>query len=250
VILVDAAVARIETATDPAFAAAAGNSVMLSAIAAVLTVAGGLLLAYAQRVRRTLVIRVLARISSVGYAVPGTVLAVGILIPLAALDNAFDGFMRSAFGISTGLLISGSGAALVYAYTARFLTVSFGSIEAGLARVSPNLDMAARTLGRSTVQTLKNVHLPLIRPVLASAGMLVFIDCMKELPATILLRPFNFETLSTLVYGAASLEAFEDGAVAALAIVAIGTLPVIFLARTSTLSFRNQARESAASAAT
>ena len=237
--LLDLSTRRLEQLSTAAFYQIVGNSLMLAIAAAVLTVVTGILMAYALRMRRHRVIHAAARLSAIGYAVPGTVLAVGILIPVAALDNAVDGAMRSLFGIATGLVLSGSGIALVYAYATRFLAVSFGSIESGLAKVSPHLDMAARALGRSAIRTLLEVHLPMIRPALATAAMLVFVDCMKELPATILLRPFNFETLSTTVYAAASREAFEDGAVAALAIVVVGLIPVIMLAHTSATSFRD-----------
>ena len=169
---------------------------------------------------------------------PGTVLAIGILVPLATLDNAVDGWMRSAFGVSTGLLMSGSAFAIVLAYTIRFLAVSEGAIEAGLGKVSPHLGMIARTLGRSPGRSLREVHLPLIRPALVAAGLLVFVDSMKELPATILLRPFNFETLATHVYSFASLERFEDASLAALTIVAVGLVPVVLLSRAARLGFR------------
>ncbi len=237
--LLDLASRRLDQLSGIAFYVIVGNSLSLALAAAVLTVVTGILMAYALRMRRHPLIHIAARASVIGYAVPGTVLAVGILIPVASLDNAVDGVMRSTFGIATGLILSGSGIALVYAYATRFLAVSFGSIESGLSKVSPHLDMAARALGRSALRTLVEVHLPMIRPALATAAMLVFVDCMKELPATILLRPFNFETLSTTVYAAASREAFEEGAVAALAIVAVGLIPVILLARTSATSFRD-----------
>ncbi|PLX36363.1 MAG: iron ABC transporter permease [Hyphomicrobiales bacterium] len=237
--LFDLASRRLEHLTDAGFLSAVGNSLLLAIAAAVMTVATGVMLAYALRMRRNPVIHAIARLSAIGYAVPGTVLAVGILIPVAALDNFIDGTMRATFGIATGLILSGSGIALVYAYATRFLAVSFGAIESGLSKVSPHLDMAARALGRSSLRTLVEVHLPMIKPALATAAMLVFVDCMKELPATILLRPFNFDTLSTTVYAAASREAFEDGAVAALTIVAVGLIPVIMLAHTSATSFRD-----------
>lgn len=231
---------RMEEFADPALLTATFNSLILSLAAAVLTAVVGLTLSYANRVSRRPVIRVIGRIASIGYAVPGTVLAVGILISVATIDNAIDGVMRSLFGIATGLLIIGSGGALVYAYVVRFLAVSIGQIEGGLAKFTPNLDMAARTLGRSSLRTLFEVHLPLIRPVLLSAILLAFVDCMKELPATILLRPFNFETLATTVYNAASREVFADGAIPALLIVAVGFVPVILLSRTSATSFRGR----------
>jgi len=239
-VLIIQASRRLDEVFNAKFVGAISNSLLLAVAAAAVTVVAGILMAYAVRSRKSLFISALTRVASVGYAIPGTVLAVGILIPLAAFDNFVDSTMRATLGISTGLLISASGVALVYAYAVRFLTVSYGAIDTGLTKISPSLDMASRALGRGALSTLREVHLPLLRPILLSAAMLVFVDCMKELPATILLRPFNFETLSTLVYEAASLEAFEDGAPAALAIVLVGTLPVIMLARMSALSFRSE----------
>ncbi|MBB4304106.1 iron(III) transport system permease protein [Rhodobium orientis] len=239
-VLADVASRRLEQLSAPGFLSAVVNSIGLSLAAVVLTVLTGLLVAYTLRLRRNRLIHTIARFSTIGYAVPGTVLAVGILIPSAAFDNFLDGTMRATFGISTGLLLTGSGAVIVYGYATRFLAVAFGTLESGLQKVSPNLDMASRALGRTAARSLVEIHMPMIKPALATASMLVFVECMKELPATILLRPFNFETLSTTVYAAASQEAFERGAVAALAIVAVGLLPVIFLARTSSSTFRDR----------
>ena len=215
------------------FFAAMGNSLLLASVAACLTAVIGTSLAYFARLRKGSFVAALTRVASVGYAVPGTVLAVGILIPVAALDNAIASTMRDWFGIATGLIIISSGAAMLYAYCVRFMAMSYGAGETGLQRVSPNLDAASRTLGRTPMRTLIEVNLPIIRPALISGSLLVFVDVMKELPATILLRPFNFDTLATLVYGKASLEAFEESSLAALTIVAVGILPVILLSRTS-----------------
>ena len=209
----------------------AGNSMMLSAMAALLAVSCALLLAYAQRVAANGFTRPAVQIAGLGYAVPGTVLALGLLIPLAQFDNAVDTLARHLVGVSTGLLLSGSVVALVIAYTIRFLAVSLGSVEAGLHRISPNLDAAARTLGQSSLATLWRVHMPLLLPALGAGGLLVFVDSMKELPATLLLRPFNFETLATEVYNYAALEQFERAAPGALMIVAIGLIPVLLLHR-------------------
>ena len=129
-------------------------------------------------------------------------------------------------------MLLGSGGALIYAYTARFLAISAGGIEAGLSRIPASYDHAARTLGQSATGTLLKVHLPLSRTALTAAGLLVFVDCMKELPATLLLRPLNFESLATLLYGEAARGTYEDAALAALIIVVIGIVPVVFLART------------------
>lgn len=218
----------------------AGNSLMLSIAAAVLTVLVGLLLVYARRMSRSRALHGLTWLSSIGYGVPGTVLAIGVLIPLAALDNLFDGWMRTMFDVSTGLLLSGTIFALILTYSIRFLAIPHGTIEAGLGKVSPNLSMAARTLGRSQRQTLVEVDLPLIRPALITGALLVFVDAMKELPATLLLRPFNFDTLATHIYSYASIERFEDAALPALTIVFVGLLPVILLSRTARLAFREK----------
>lgn len=209
----------------------AGNSVMLSVLAALLAVSCALVMAYAQRVASNRFTRPAVQMAGLGYAVPGTVLALGLLIPLARLDNAVDALAREWLGISTGLLLSGSIVAIVLAYTIRFLAVSLGSVEAGLQRISPNLDAAARTLGQSSLQALWRVHMPLLVPALGAGGLLVFVDSMKELPATLLLRPFNFETLATEVYNYAALEQFEMAAPGALTIVAVGLIPVLLLHR-------------------
>lgn len=208
------------------------NSVALAVLAAAVAVLLGLVLAYARRVAANGFTRPAVRMAGLGYAMPGTVLAIGLLIPLAAFDNHVDALFRNVFGISTGLILSGSLFALVLAYTIRFLAVSLGAIEAGLERVSPNLDAAARTLGETPLSSLRRVHLPLLMPTLGAAALLVFVDSMKELPATLLLRPFNFETLATHVYGLASLEDFDTAALGALTIVAVGLIPVLLLHRT------------------
>lgn len=207
------------------------NTVWLASLATVVTLLLGLVVAWSVRLRPGLPSRALERGASLGYAVPGTVLAIGLLLPLGWLDGWLGDTLEDHFGIVTGLLILGSGAALVYAYAARFLAVSTGSLESGLSRVPPSLDQAARTLGETPGSMLRRVHLPLIRPALAAAALLVFVDCMKELPATLLLRPLNLETLATTLYAEAARGTYEEGAIAALIIVLAGLLPVILLAR-------------------
>lgn len=216
---------------SPDFLGHALNSLGLSAAAALVAVALATLLAYAVRQRAGGVVHAAVRLASVGYAIPGAVLALGVLIPFAAFDNAVDGFLRQTVGISTGLILSGTVVALIFAYTVRFLAVSLGAVEAGLGRVTPSMEMAARTLGHSPSATLRRLHLPMIRGSMLTAGLLVFVDTMKELPATLILRPFNFDTLATFVYQYASDERLEACAPAALAIVAAGILPVLLLAR-------------------
>ncbi|ODT65283.1 MAG: iron ABC transporter permease [Pelagibacterium sp. SCN 63-23] len=209
------------------------NTVSVSAIATIAILAVGFALAYAARLYPGRWSAAGMRIASLGYAVPGTVLAIGILVPVAALDRTLGGLWHSWTGLNPGLPLLGSGAALVYAYATRFLAISSGGIDAGLSRIPPSYDKAARTLGQTATGTLLKVHLPLSRPALIAAGLLVFVDCMKELPATLLLRPLNFESLATLLYGEAARGTYEDAALAALIIVAIGILPVILLGRTS-----------------
>ena len=161
------------------------------------------------------------------------------MYPIAALDNLIANLVKEFYDVRINLLLTGSGFALIYAYSCRFLAVSVGQIEAGFGKITSNLDMASRTLGQNTRQTLVKINIPLLKPVLISAALLVFVDCMKELPATLLLRPFNFETLATTVYAYASREVFEESALPALTIVLVGLIPVILLARSSTKNFRN-----------
>ncbi|MCV0427001.1 MAG: iron ABC transporter permease [Roseibium sp.] len=240
VMLADRASRRLEALFSEGFLVTIWNSFSLAAAAALITVAISVALAYALRLNSRGPLKAAVRLASIGYAIPGTVLAIGILIPLANFDNFLDARMEAWFGIKTGLLLLGSGTGLVYAYVVRFLAVSYGQVEGGFGKISPHFDMAARTLGRDTGQTLTQIHLPILKPVLLSAALLSFVDCMKELPATILLRPFNFETLATTVFEAASREAFEEAALPSLAIVLVGLIPVIYLARSSASSFRTK----------
>jgi iron(III) transport system permease protein len=216
---------------DPKFWRATLASFSVAALAAGLAVALGLSLAYARRVAPNGLTRPGAALAGLGYALPGTVLAIGLLIPLSAFDNGLDALMRANFGISTGLLLTGSLTALVAAYVIRFIAIAFGTLEAGLTRISTNLDSASRSLGQTALGTLWRVHLPMLRAPVGAALLLVFVDGMKELPATLLLRPFNFETLATRVYAFAALEQFEQGALSALMIVLAGLVPLILINR-------------------
>jgi iron(III) transport system permease protein len=229
IVIAQDAATHTEGALSSGFLPAAGNSLLLASIAAAVAVAVALTLGYARRVAGNGFIRSAGRVAALGYAVPGTVLAIGLLIPLAGIDNRVDGFMRATFGFSTGLLLSGSLFAITLAYVIRFLAVALAPIEAGMDRVSPSLDAAARTLGESALSALWRVHLPLLVAPLGAAALLVFVDCMKELPATLLLRPFNFETLATHVYSFASIEQLEQASLGALTIVLVGLVPVLLL---------------------
>jgi iron(III) transport system permease protein len=228
-VLMHDALAHAAAGLEPEFWEAALNSLMLAAAAAVLAVGFAVVLAYARRQTRSELIQAASMVPAISYAVPGTVLAIGLLIPLAGLDNAVDGAMRSLFGVSTGLILSGTAFAIVLAYTIRFLAASLGAVEAGLSKISRNIDAAARTLGATVSETLFRVHLPLLRPALGAAALLVFVDSMKELPATLLLRPFNFDTLSTQVFTLASLYRYEEAGLSALSIVAASLAPVLLL---------------------
>ncbi len=209
-----------------------GNTFILAGSATVVTVLCGLTVAWAGRTLRESARfhpgRACLRIASLGYALPGTVLAIGLLTPFTLIDHA----LADALNLD-GLLLMGSMGALVVAYTLRFLAMPAGGIEAGLSRIPPSLEQASRLLGENAAGTLRRVHLPLLRPAIAASALLVFVDAMKELPATLLLRPMNFDTLATWLYAEAARGTYEEGAVAALAIVLAGLLPVILLARTN-----------------
>ncbi|WP_420832210.1 ABC transporter permease [Rhizobium cauense] len=203
----------------------------IASIATLITIAFGLVVAYATRIAPGARSSSLLRLSTMGYAAPGTVIAIGVLIVLGGFDRFIDQLTREWLGFGSGLLFIGSGAALVYALTVRFLAISAGGIEAGLSRIPVALDHASRTLGQSVAGTFRHLHLPLSRASIAAAALLVFVDCVKELPATLLLRPLNLETFATHLYGEAARGTYEEASIAALAIVAISTLPVILLSR-------------------
>lgn len=216
-----------------AFYRLVGSSFGLAAMAAVACLFIALLLGYGKRLHPGPVETQAARVSAMGYAVPGTVIAVGVLIPFAWLDNRIDAFMRDHFDLSTGLLLSGTLAALVFAYVVRFLSVSLQTVESGLARIRPSIDESARSLGLRPLAVLRRIHLPMLRGSLATALLLVFVDVLKELPTTLILRPFNFSTLAVRAHELASDERLADAALPALAIVLIGLLPVILMNRTA-----------------
>jgi iron(III) transport system permease protein len=207
------------------------NTVSLGAITAALAVGLALIVAYAGRATRANIVRAGNRIAGMGYAVPGAVIAVGVLIPVTRLDHALVGWIQALTGISPGLLFTGSIAALVYAYLVRFFAVSLNAVEAGLTKITPSMDGAARSLGLGPAATLARVHAPLLWRSALAAALLVFVDVMKELPATFVMRPFNFDTLAVQAYNFASDERLAEAATPALTIVAVGLLPLIVLSR-------------------
>jgi iron(III) transport system permease protein len=207
------------------------NSLMLAGITAALAVLIAAWLAWAARLHPSRSGRLANRVAALGYAIPGSVIAVGTLVPFGLFDNALDSWMRARFGVSTGLLLSGTIAALIFAYLVRFLAVALSSIESGLARLKPSFQLAARSLGCGPGEAARRVELPLTRGSLLTAGILVFVDTMKELPATLIVRPFDFDTLAVRVYNLASDERLAEASTSALLIVAVGLLPVIALTR-------------------
>jgi iron(III) transport system permease protein len=215
------------------------NTFTLSGVAAVAAVAVALLLAYAARTVKNPLVHGANRLAVLGYALPGAVIAVGILLPLGKFDNAIATWMQEQFGLKTGLLLTGSITALIYAYLVRFLAVAFHTVEAGLTRVTPSMDDAARSLGLSPGRTLARVHVPIMSGSLATAALLVFVDVMKELPATFAMRPFNFDTLAVEAYNLAKDERIAEAAVPSLVMVAIALLPLVLLSRQITRSSLN-----------
>jgi iron(III) transport system permease protein len=207
------------------------NSVSVAAVTAASAVALALLMAYALRSGGGWFALAAHRLAALGYAVPGAVIAIGVLIPVTRLDHALSGLLQSLLGISTGLILTGGIAALVYAYLVRFLAVALQSVEAGLAKVTPSMDDAARSLGVSPLSILVRVHVPLLAPSVLTAALMVFVDVMKELPATFMMRPFNFDTLAVHAYNLASDERLSELAAPALTIVAVGVVPLGLLSR-------------------
>jgi iron(III) transport system permease protein len=216
---------------DDRFLRLATNSLLLAGGAALLILLLALLLGYGQRLRPRPLTRLAVRGAGLGYAVPGTVIAIGVMLPFAAIDRGVDGWARDWLGVSTGLLLSGTLFALLFAYCTRFLPVALHGVEAGLTRIRPSMDDAARALGSTPCAVLWWVHIPMLRGSLLTALLLVFVDVLKELPATLILRPFNFNTLAVRTYELASDERLADSATFALAIVLAGIGPVILLSR-------------------
>jgi iron(III) transport system permease protein len=208
-----------------------GNSFAVAGLTAAIAVVLAMVMAYAARLTRSRLVAAANRLAGLGYAIPGAVIAVGVLVPLGKLDNALASWIEDAFGIGPGLLLTGSVAALIYAYLIRLLAVALQSTEAGLAKITPNMEDAARSLGSTPAAMLFRVHVPLLAPSLATAALLVFVDVLKELPATFALRPFNFDTLAIEAYNLAKDERLGEAALPALVIVAVGLIPVLVVSK-------------------
>ena len=215
----------------PRLFALVGNSFTVAGVTALAAVATATLMAYAARLSRSPLVATANRIAALGYAVPGAVIAVGILVPLGRLDNLVAVWLETTFDVKAGLLLTGSITALVYAYVVRFLAVALQTVEAGLAKVTPSMEDAARSLGAGPAGTLARVHAPLLAGSLFTAGLIVFVDTMKELPATFALRPFNFDTLAIEAFNLTKDERLAEAAVPSLVLIAIGLLPLVLLSR-------------------
>ena len=225
------ALAKPEVWVAPGLAAAVGNTLLVGGIAAGLTVGAALLLIYGVRLAGRSAARLILPVTALGYAAPGAVMAVGILIPLAALDHRLADAVLALTGHDPGLLLTGTVAALVLAYAVRFFGIAQSAVDSAFGRVSPSLPMAAQSLGRRRSQVLREVYLPLMRGSVSTALLVVFVECVKELPATLLLRPFNFNTLSTRAYDLASLEKIGEAAPAALLVIAVSLAAVSLMDR-------------------
>jgi iron(III) transport system permease protein len=208
-----------------------GNSFGVAGLTAAIAVALGLVMAYAGRLAGGGIVVAVNRVAALGYAIPGAVIALGVLVPLGRLDNALAGWLEELTGAKTGLLLTGTVVALVYAYLVRLLAVALQTTEAGLAKITPSMDDAARSLGATPGAALARVHVPLLAPSLAAAALLVFVDVLKELPATFALRPFNFDTLAVEAYNLAKDERLAEAAVPSLVIVAVGLLPLLAVSK-------------------
>lgn len=215
----------------PRYGELLANSVGLAAISAAVAVTAALMVAYGRRLRPGAAMRAAHGIAGMGYAIPGSIIAVGVLIPLTAADHALGAWLSSWFGVTPTLWLTGGLLGLVFAYVVRFLAVSLQTVGAGLSRVTTAMDDAARCLGHGPARTLRRVHLPILRPSLLTAALIVFVEVMKELPATLILRPFDFDTLAVQAYKLAADERLAEASTAALAIVLAGLVPVVMLAR-------------------
>ena len=231
VILLDYGVRYFALSWTSEFVRFAGNSLLISALTALLAMVIALLLGFFRRLDGGTRSLLPLRIAATGYAMPGTVLAIGVLVPLTALDFGLNDLAEWLGMQGPGLLLTGTLTAIVFGYLVRFVAIAIGSVESSMGKISPSLDMAARTLGQGTGGMLRRVHLPLVRRGLFAGAMLVFIESMKELPAALLLRPFNFETLATHVYQFVSDEMLERGALGAIVIVLVGLVPLIWVNR-------------------
>ena len=247
-VLLNYSIRYFDVSWTPEFRSIAANSLILSTLAACVAVCVAIFLSYSARINQSEVLNVCKRLAGSSYALPGAVLAIGVIIPFTLFENTVDSMMREYFGLSTGQILTGGIFSLVFAYAVRFMAVALGAVESSLEKITPSMDMAARSLGNKPRRMLWRVHIPLMRSGIVTALLVVFVDSMKELPATLILQPFNFDTLATYVYQFASDELLEESALAALMIVATGLIPVLLLSLTldrgNRLASKSEGRES------
>ena len=216
---------------DSSFLTLIFNTLQLTVIVTGIIIVVATVLAYGKRVGTHFTIPYTVNISAMGYAVPGVIIAVGVLLPFAWLDNALDAWLQQHFKISSGLILTGTLASLAFAHVVRFMAIGLNSVDASLAKIHRSIDDAAQLLGRRTFERFASIHLPMIRGGILTAALLVFVEVTKELPATLVLRPFDFNTLAVRTYELASDERLADAACSALLIVAISVLPILILNR-------------------
>lgn len=224
---------RVELWSSPKLWSAALTTIWVAAFAAMITICAGVVLVYGARLSQSRLARMLIPVTTVGYAAPGAVLALGIIVPVAGFENRLADVWQTVWGYDPGLFFTGTSAAVIFAYSVRFFAISFGAVDAAFGRVTPNMGMASRSLGKGAFATLRLVHLPMVRGSLLIGALLIFVDSAKELPATLLLRPFGFNTLATHVYDFASLEDIERAAPGALVVILVSILAVAIVARSS-----------------
>ena len=229
-VLLNYAITYFEKAWSAEFFNYAWQSLKVAGVVSVITIALGVFVVFYQRIATQSYPLVPGRLASTGYALPGTVLAIAVLLPLTLLESSINNVLEP-YNLDIGLLLTGSVFTIVIAYVVRFYAIAHGAIESSFVRISPSLDMASQSMGKSQGQTLRLVHLPLLRRGLLTAALLVFIECMKELPAALLLRPFNFESLATHVFQYVSDEQLELASISALSIVIVGFIPLYFINR-------------------
>jgi iron(III) transport system permease protein len=239
-ILTEMMISNFSAAVDARFFQFSLNTILVALLAGIAALLTALVMAYGVRLNPNLLTRTSTRIGSMGYAIPGSVIAVGILIPFGWIDNTIDGWLRETFGVSSGLILSGTVIALIFAYVVRFLAVAFNTVEASLGKITQNMDEAAEGMGYSFGKILRKIHIPMMSGSLFAAIMLVVVDVIKELPATLIVRPFNFDTLAVQVYRLASDERLAESSGAALAIILVGLVPVMILSRSITRSRKTE----------
>ena len=205
------------------------NSVLLASVASIISLLIAFSLNYCQKIIPTFIMNLIIRLVSMGYALPGTIIAIGIVTPLAFIDHKFDELLGSIFSTSFGLIFSGSLFAVQFAYLVRFLSISVNTVESGLEKIRPNMDKASQTLGFTSEKTFLRIHLPILKVSILTSILLVFVDVIKELPATLILRPFDFNTLAVKAYELASDERLVDASIPSVAIVLAGLLPLILI---------------------